>query len=135
MLLSSCATVATLTPETVFLRYRAALKLVVQFGVREFLAQHPGMAAPVAAVTDAVLQTIGTVPVDADLLQALIQHHVQETSLSAAQQEMVVDLLDVALETLRGFLLEHQIPQASVTVYVHEVLQWVADAARSHGGP
>ena len=130
LVLVGCATMKTQTPEQLYLRHRAVLKLAVQIGVVEFLHRHKALAQPVADIAAALRDELAGQTSDLDFLHTAVQQKMATMHLSSTEQLLVLNLMDALLQTMRMYFLDHDILPSQVLLRVSEVVGWIAEAAQ-----
>mgnify|MGYP001574713437 FL=1 len=130
LLLGACATMKPQTPEQLYLRHRAVLKLAVQIGVVEFLHRHKALAQPVADIAAALRDELAGQTSDLDFLNAAVQQKMATMHLVPTEQLLVLNLMDALLQTMRTYFLDHDILPSQVLLRISEVVGWIAEAAQ-----
>ena len=118
------------TPEQLYLRHRAVLKLAVQIGVAEFLHRHKALAQPVADIAAALRDELAGQTSDLDFLRAAVQQKMSALHLVPTEQLLVLNLMDVLLQTMRTYFVDHDILPSQVLLRISEVVGWITEAAQ-----
>ena len=135
VLLGACATMKSQTPEQLYMRHRAVLKLAVQIGVVEFLHLHKALARPVADIAAALRDELVGQISDVDFLRTAVQHKMGTMRLVPTEQLLVLTLMDALIQTMHMSFLDDDILPSQVLLRISEVLGWIAEAAQMQVAP
>lgn len=125
----ACATMAKPTPEQVYMRHRAVLKLAVQIGVIEFLHRQKALAPLLADIAGAVRDELVGEAHPLDFLREALQHKMASAQVGTAEQLLIMNLMDVLVQTMREYFLEQDVISTQILVRVSEIAGWIAEAA------
>ena len=128
-----CATMKAQTPEQLYLRHRALLKLAVQIGVVEFVHRHKGLAPHIAQAAGICRDTLVGTSGDMPFIAGMMQKELKRAGISATEQALIVTLLETLADVVRTYFLEQEILPAAVLLYVSDVCAWISDAATLGG--
>ena len=117
------------TPEQLYLRHRALLKLAVQIGVVEFLHRHKDLAPYIAQASGMCRDTLVGASGDMPFIASMVQKELLRAEISATEQALIVTLLETLADVVRAYFLEQEILPTAVLLYVSDVCEWISDAA------
>ena len=121
------------TPEQLYLRHRALLKLAVQIGVIEFVHRHKGLAPHIAQASGICRDTLVGTSGDMPFITGMVHKELMKAGISATEQALIVTLLETLSEVVRAYFLEKEILPTAVLLYVSDVCEWIAEAATLGG--
>ena len=124
-----CATMKVQTPEQLYLRHRALLKLAVQIGVVEFVHRHKDLAPHIAQASGICRDTLVGTSGDMPFISSMMQKEMTRARISTTDQALIVNLLETLSEVVRAYFIEKEILPAAVLLYVSDVCEWISEAA------
>lgn len=120
-------------PDQLYMRHRAALKLAVQIGVIEFLHRHKTLAPPVADIAGALRDELAGEAHPLAFLREAFQQKMLVGHLSPTEQLLVMNLVDVFVETIHAYFVERDAVSEQILVRTGEICGWIAEASQIQG--
>ena len=117
------------TPEQLYMRHRAVLKLAVQVGVVEFLHRHKDLTQPVAEIAGACRDALVGQTGDMAFLVTAMKHEMTQAQMSPIEQLLVLNLMETLTQSIRTYFVEQDVIPATVLLRVSEICGWIADGA------
>ena len=128
-----CAVMKAQTPEQLYLRHRALLKLAVQIGVVEFVHRHKNLAPHIAQAGGICRDTLVGTSGDMPFIASMMQKEMTRAQISTTDQALILNLLETLSEVVRAYFIEKEILPAAVLLYVSDVCEWISEAAALGG--
>lgn len=128
--LGACTTMAKQTPDQLYMRHRAVLKLAVQIGVVEFLHRHKELARPMVDISEALRDELVGQVHPLDFLREAVQQKMARTHIAPTAQLLILNLMDALVQTMRTYFVEQDVLPAQILVRVSEITGWIAEAAQ-----
>jgi hypothetical protein len=117
------------SPDAIYMRHRAVLKLAVQIGVIEFVHRHPALATPVAAIAAALRDELRGEAHDMGFLMTVVQHKLSMSALPPIEQLLVLNLVEALAQTMRDYFIAQDIVPSQVSLRLGDVFDWISQAA------